>query len=196
MKNPNFIVFEGLDACGKSTISTRFAQQHNMQLMGALPGEIKSWLPKIASTLMPEATFSYFTLCNLLRAQEIKKMLDRGERVVLDRFFYTSYCYHKVLLNESMPESIKEIYLFSDLPKPDAVIFLDVPQHIRVERISERKEELQWYGDKVSMDHDLTDVYFDLFRNLKVNVLRVDNHTNSVEQTLAIIDSYLSIKQS
>jgi deoxyguanosine kinase len=190
MKNPKFIVFEGLDACGKSTISTEFARQHQIQLMGALPPKIKSWLPKIAATNLPEATFSYFTLCNLLRAQEIKEKLAHGESVVLDRFLYTSYSYHKALLKDAMPEEIKKIYRFQDLPKPDLLVYLDVPQMVRAKRIKGRKGDLQWYGDQVSLEHDLTEVYFDLFQTLDVNPLRIDNHTNSVEETLSIVNNH------
>ncbi|MCB9232628.1 MAG: deoxynucleoside kinase [Bacteroidia bacterium] len=189
MKKNKFIVFEGLDACGKSTISKRFAQENQMVLMGALPSEIKSWLPKIASTHAPEATFSYFTLCNLLRAAEINESLQNGKGIVLDRFYYTSFSYHKALLNGSLPESIKKVYNFESLPKPDLVIFLDVPQHVRQSRIQERGGELQWYGDKVSMETDLTSTYFRLFEDLGVNVLRVDNHKNTVEQTMQIINT-------
>lgn len=191
MTKPQFIVFEGLDACGKSTISYEFSQRHQLKLIGALPDSIKGWLPRIAATHLPEATFSYFTLCNLLRAIDINEMLARGEGVVLDRYFYTSYTYHKQLLQESMPEQARQIYSFQNLPKPDLVVFLDVPQTVRSERIQSRGDTLQWYGDKVSTEYDLTLSYFELFEELNVNVLRVDNHSHSVAQTLDIIESHL-----
>lgn len=191
MTKPQFIVFEGLDASGKSTISSEFSQRHHLKLIGALPDAIKGWLPRIASTHLAEATFSYFTLCNFLRALDINEMLERGEGVVMDRYFYTSYTYHKQLLKESMPDRIRQIYSFGDLPKPDLVVFLDVPQAVRSERIQSRGEALQWYGDKVSSQHDLTSSYFELFEELKVNVLRVDNHSNSIAETLELIDSHL-----
>ena len=192
MKNAKFIVFEGLDASGKSTISKRFAKQHNLQLLGAIPPEIKAWLPKLSATKLPEATFSYFTLCNLLMAQKINDILAKGESLVLDRYFYTSYTYHTRLLKAQMPEAIKKVYNFPNLPKPDFVVFLDVPQSVRTNRIKERSEDLQWYGDAVSMQFDLTQTYFDLFEELKVNVIRIDNHKNSIQETLAIINQHYS----
>ena len=189
MKNPAFVVFEGLDACGKSTISKQFAKRNQFELLGALPSSIKSWLPTIGELQKPEATFSYFTLCNLLKAVEINDLLAQGRSVALDRFYYTSFVYHQKLLNGGIPNEMKKVYRFTGLPKPDLVVFLDVPQEIRKQRIKERGEKLQWYGDAVSVKTDLTPAYFELFRELDLPVLRVDNHTNSVEQSLMLIES-------
>lgn len=188
MAKPLFIVFEGLDACGKSTLSTKFAQQHQLRLIKAVPKELKSWLPKIANTELPEATFSFFTLCNFMRAIEINQALKEGESIIMDRYFYTSYAYHKELLGGDLPRSILELYGIQDLPHPDMVVFLDVPKAVRSARISKCGGEMNWYGDEVSMKTDLTDIYFELFKAMKVNVLEVDNHKNSVEGSMKIIN--------
>ena len=63
-----------------------------------------------------------------------------------------------------------------------------MPQEIRKERISSRSGELQWYGDAISVRIDLTKTYFKLFNDLNTKVLKVDNHNNSIEQSIKIIN--------
>jgi len=185
MKKGKFIVIEGLDGCGKSTISKGIAEFNNAKLLNALPLEIKSWLSVIGETKLPEVSFSYFTLCNLLKAKEIEMLISKGVNVVLDRYFYTTYVYHKEILKD-VPDNIKSVY--KDLLKPDLVVFLDVPQAERSRRIEKREGELQWYGDAISLKVDMTNSYYSFFEELNVNLLKVDNHNNSPEESITIIN--------
>lgn len=186
MKKGKFIVIEGLDGCGKSTISNVLQKVHNAVLLNALPNKIKPWLGKIGDTQIPEATFSYFTLCNLLKSQEIHNILEAGNNVILDRYVYTTYVYHQEIITENFPLEIKAFY--NNLVQPDLVIFLDVPQKVRKERINLRNGELQWYGDAISIKTDLTNKYFKLFSELGTNVFKVDNYNNDVKQSIEIIN--------
>ena len=110
--------------------------------------------------------------------------------MILDRYFYSTFVYHSELITVDFPKDITDFY--GNLTQPDLVIFLDVPQRIRKDRINKRKEKLQWYGDEVSLKRDLTNNYFELFAKLKTNVLKVDNHKNTVEQTVDIIRNEIS----
>jgi dTMP kinase len=186
MKKGKFIVIEGLDGCGKSTISTILQKTYNADLLNALPKKIKHWLEIVGSTKHPEATFSYFTLCNLLKSQEIESIILSGRNVILDRYFYTTYVYHQEIIKVNFPTEIKDFY--KNLIQPDLVIFLDVPQEIRKERIKSRKGELQWFGDAISIKKDLTNIYFKLFSDLNTKFLSVDNHKNNIEQSIKIIN--------
>lgn len=194
MKKGKFIVIEGLDGCGKSTISTLLQKNHKAVLLNALPQTIKPWLKTLGNTKLPEATFSYFTLCNLLKSQEISDLIAAGKNVILDRYFYTSYVYHQEIITEDFPTEIKAFY--PSFIQPDLVVFLDVPQAIRQERIGSRAGELQWYGDAVSVKKDLTASYFKLFKELNTKVLRVDNHSNSIEQSVHIINKEIATLKS
>ena len=93
MKKGKFIVLEGLDGCGKSTIGGILKKEYNAIALNALPEKIKPWLEKVGNTKLPEATFSYFTLCNLLKSQEIENLTRSGKDVILDRYFYTTYIF-------------------------------------------------------------------------------------------------------
>lgn len=185
MKRGKFIVIEGLDACGKSTISQKITAYFDAVMLNALPKSIKPWLHTIGKTEHPEATFSYFTLCNIIKAQEVNSILATGKNVILDRYFYSTYVYHKQMLNGNVPKEMMAIY--NELLQPDLVVFLDVPQKIREERIRGRAVEIQWYGDAVSLKNDLTNSYFEMFKELNTNVLIVDNYSNSANATTAII---------
>lgn len=187
MKKGKFIVIEGLDGCGKSTISKEMQKKYDAITLNALPPEIKSWLHSIGETKLPEATFSYFTLCNLINSHKIEEIIKTGKNVIIDRYFYTTYVYHQKLIQENFPEIIKKSYVH--LLNPDLVVFLNVSQKERSKRINQRKGELQWYGDAVSLEFDLTEKYFKLFKELNVKSFIVDNETNSVEESLKLIYS-------
>lgn len=190
MKKGKFIVLEGLDGCGKSTIGGILKKEYNAIALNALPEKIKPWLEKVGNTKLPEATFCYFTLCNLLKSQEIENLTKSGKDVILDRYFYTTYIYHQEIIKESCPSRIKDLY--KEFTQPDLVIFLDVPQEVRKERIKKRPGELQWYGDAISVKIDLTNSYFKLFSELNTKFLRVDNHKNNIEQSIRIINQRLN----
>lgn len=193
IKKGKFIVIEGLDGCGKSTVSAILKRNYNAIGLNAIPKELKPWLNVVGNTNLPEATFSYFTICNLLKSLEIEKIISTGKNVILDRYVYSTYVYHKELLGNKIPEEVKEIY--HKIIQPDLVIFLDVPQNIRKERINQRVGDLQWYGDAISLKTDLTNSYFELFSDLKTNVIKVDNYKNNVSQTIEIIRNEMVIQQ-
>ena len=53
MKKGKFIVIEGLDGCGKSTISTILQKKYKADLLNALPKKIKPWLEIVGRTKLP-----------------------------------------------------------------------------------------------------------------------------------------------
>jgi dTMP kinase len=187
MKKGKFIVIEGLDGCGKSTICETLQKEHKTILLDALPSSIRKWLKPIGNTELPQATFSYFTLCNILKSKEIERLINEGNNVILDRYYYTTFIYHQELLQEQFPHEIT--YLYNFLLKPDLLVFLDVPQKIRESRIIKRGSSPQWYGDAVSAKKDLTEAYMSFFKDLNTKLVRVNNHDNSIEQSKQIINT-------
>lgn len=110
---PRLVVFEGPDATGKSTISTAFTQA--LQRRGipaqafAFPGKISGTIGELVYRLHHTPTafgIQSLTACSLqalhiaahLDAIEtmIRPALERGQTVVLDRFWWSTWVYGTV----------------------------------------------------------------------------------------------------
>lgn len=153
-----YIVFEGVDGSGKTTMWNRVAGWLKENGEGAVgtyePQEsfddyLKFYLGKsldeISNLSAPSAL--HYALERLTIKQDIKEALDEGEVVLSDRSYISSMVYQDDI------DFVKEVNKYA--LKPDLVIFLDVDAEVAYERLKERDsdvdvslEDLEWYVTK------------------------------------------------
>lgn len=142
----NFIVFEGLDGCGKSTqqrllkealvergISIWETFEPTDQAIGSLVRkvlrrEVKA-TPKALALL-----YSADRENHLYGDDGLINHLENGEIVISGRYFYSSIAYQSVSVEQSFVESINRF------PHPSILIYLDCPVEKCLERIEKRGE--------------------------------------------------------
>lgn len=126
-----FIVVEGIDGSGKTT----FCSELSSKLAKA---GFKNWVTseptqalrdKMASGYAP--TLDDFIEDRKAHAVEIKEALDRGEYVICDRYFFSTFVYQDVPV-----ERMKDVV--SGIPMPNTVFFIDTPCEEAYRRIIER----------------------------------------------------------
>ena len=153
-----YIVFEGVDGSGKTTMWNRVAGWLKENRDGAVgtyePQEsfddyLKFHLGRILDEISnPSASSAlYYALERLILKNEIKEALDEGHVVLSDRSYISSMVYQDDL------DFVKEVNKYA--LKPDLVIFLDVDAEVAYERLKERDsdvdvslEDLEWYVTK------------------------------------------------
>lgn len=145
--NKPFIVLEGLDGSGKTTVSKKLATAINGVKCNTPPAVLQTLRPKFDAH-PPILRRAYYALGNYVIAKQIEETL-KFSPVILDRFYHSTAVYTIArdlqelgLGLEELPPSGDPVYQWpQDLkPIPDAVFYLDVKEYIRSQRLSKRKE--------------------------------------------------------
>ncbi len=150
-----FIVFEGIEACGKTTqielLAERFRARGQDPLILREPGgteigeKIRSLL-KDSSYLGQMSPEAELLLMNASRAQLVREVirpaLEKGRIVICDRYFYSTIAYQG--FGRSLPwDALNAVNRFAvGGLDADFVIFLDIPLEESWERLCRRNEEL------------------------------------------------------
>lgn len=127
-----FIVIEGIDASGKTTVSKFLSKKINAIWYSTPPGKFKKKREGVDRVASPENHYRFY-LAGINRASyEINNMLLFGNMVVCDRYWLSTYVYHKVMgVNVKLSD-------FSNIIKPDLTILLEVGKNEQVRRFRER----------------------------------------------------------
>ncbi|XP_057664416.1 UMP-CMP kinase 2, mitochondrial-like [Diorhabda carinulata] len=143
VKKHPLIIFEGLDGSGKSTVSFKFAKKIDGVKWQTPPKSIQHL--RIICDRNKKLNAAYYSLGNYIAGLEVQKIL-KNRPVVMDRYWHSTAAFGIAqAVNDnpdfSMPPQGDKMYCWpEDLFKPDIVIFLDVDENVRLQRISRRKE--------------------------------------------------------
>jgi thymidylate kinase len=149
-----FVVIEGGDASGKTTLIEYIQTSINGQNTPFLSGQItflKSptepfadiWRPVIKNvdTL---TRFMFFRAIHQNDSAVVRKLLESGQNVILERYLYSTEAFNYTLDNlkniiDTNLRSENHI-TYNGLVKPDLGILLDVSDELRENRLSERSK--------------------------------------------------------
>jgi len=156
-----FIVIEGLDGAGKST-QIRFLTEY-LEKIGVKNHYLH--FPRMDSPFFGEMIARFLRgelgdvnqvdpyvvallyACDRMDAsQEIKKWLQNGESVLLDRYVYSNVAFQCAKLNNEYEQDKLRKWIvdlefeYNKIPKPDLNIFLDVPFQFTVDRLTENRK--------------------------------------------------------
>jgi len=92
---PRFIVFEGLDGTGKSTLAARVAQALHARLISTPPRELRPVRSAIddAFSSAPAASQLFYASTVLLASEQARELVAAGFDVVCDRYWLTTRAY-------------------------------------------------------------------------------------------------------
>ena len=180
-----FIVFEGIDGSGKSTHARLLKQRleaagHRVWLTcepteGEAGVLLRSCLTG-ASDLPEQAIAGLFMtdrLDHILRPSEgILAHLERGEIVLCDRYYFSSFAYNSLFAPMDWIIEINRVARES--LRPDLTVFLDIPTESFASRMTDRGERERY--EKIETLRRVRENYlkaFDLLPDEKVAI--VDN---------------------
>jgi len=151
MKKAKFIVFEGIDGSGKSTISNLLFEKLNSEF-GNIQKTFEPTDSPIGSVIRnilnkriiaDEKTIGALFLADRLDHIQnpltgILNYLKKGINVISDRYYYSSYAYHVPAL--SLDWLINANKVCADLLRPDIVFYLDISVDESMKRLSKSRQ--------------------------------------------------------
>ena len=140
--NSKFIVIEGLDAAGKSTLAPKLADRLDAALLQCPP---KLEAPDLSRELRayfdnrpPNRRRAYYRAANLIASEMAEVSLKTGH-VVMDRYWPSTVAFSALDSDSELVQEWQGSYP-PELRKPDAVILLTVNEENRRRRMRERGE--------------------------------------------------------
>jgi len=143
-----FIVVEGIDGCGKSTVASLLAAEigkkrpvfHTFE-----PGHVRDGLYRQLIMENVDNPFVVAALFAIDRAEHVKKTikpaLAKGEWVVCERYADSTLAYHgygmgldKELINRMNEEAIDGLW-------PDKIFYLDIEPHLALARLQNKEKD-------------------------------------------------------
>ena len=138
-----FIVIEGLDATGKSTLVEKLAKRLNATLLKCPPrleapelsdADLRSYF----DARPPAQRRAYYRAANLIASEQAERALQNGH-VVMDRYWTSTVAFAALDDDSDLDQEWQGRYPL-ELRKPDAVILLTVDEENRTKRMRGRGE--------------------------------------------------------
>lgn len=127
-----FIVLEGPDGCGKSTLVDVLSEQVNGVVYATPPKSFLEKREKIDRHALPYDSYQFYLAGLHEASDDISRLMAQGLTVVCDRYWLSTYTYHKLLGVEC------DIQDFSTLLQPDLTVLLNLNHRVQRDRMVER----------------------------------------------------------
>ena len=154
-----FIVVEGIDGSGKSTVAARVAEElarrgrkvlRTREPGGTPLGEkIRTLLLDANNAEMVPFTelFLYMASRAQLVDQVIRPALKEGVDVLCDRYYYSTAAYQGAAGKVGIPVVLKLAEEVAKFQRPDLVLLFDVPPRVARQRAGDRNDRVESKGE-------------------------------------------------
>jgi len=187
-KKGKFIVFEGIDGCGKSTQIWKLARyisdlsKYNHLIITRNPYKTREIRQILRQDEPPETQAE--KLAELFiqdRKEHIDELilphLEKGHYVICDRYKHSTIAYQS-----TQGLSIEKLSkLQEDMPVPDAVFLIDTPAEIAAERMKKDSRDEQKFEANLNFQKKVRQKYLELAKLFPNKIFIVDG-TKSVEE--------------
>jgi len=179
MPKPLYVVIEGIDACGKSTVITGLVSElrskYTSILLAKEPGRDRQWGAKIYEDLAdkspkalhrtdPEAFQSLYVWDRRDNLKIVSVALQVGVSCIQDRSFISTFCYgHASGLSFERILALHRKYIFPELLIPDLAIVVNIPAWMAVERMRISGRDQDGFEQKIAFLENVRKAYLEYF---------------------------------
>lgn len=207
MKKGSFIVFEGPDGSGKTTVCDIVCQKlkdkgfdivHTREPGGIdIAEQIRAVILDPKNTAMDARTEALLYAASRRQhlVEKVLPAINDGKIVICERFVYSSLAYQGKARGIGY-EGVKAINDFAiEGCKPDITIYLDVDEETGQSRINDRGNKDRLDAESINFHHLVNEGYKEIISLYKDNVKIVDatkDINTVVDNSLAIILDYIN----
>jgi dTMP kinase len=182
MKKPLFIVIEGMDGVGKTTITKLLAKSLNAITYKIPPLELNSIRDTIDNS-NKYAKFFYYLSATYYTSWNIQLSIKAGKSVVCDRYYQTTLSAY----DDEVVNLVKREQIIDKLYKPDFCFLLTVSEEERIKRLNSRgylsNDDIESIDNKVLREAQMSKYY-------QMDMIQIDT-TGKTEQN--IVDEIFKI---
>jgi thymidylate kinase len=148
-----FIAIEGADGTGKSTLGGILAEKIGAIEYSTPPKTYRAYREAIDSKATPNEKYEFYKKGVLYASDEIGEILANGGKIVMDRYWLTTYTYHQLIGVKVSLDDFKGIVV------PTLTIILSLGPNIQMQRLLQRGLST---GDKNTLDKQgaLTEAFY------------------------------------
>jgi dTMP kinase len=188
MKKNLFIAFEGIDGSGKSTqvkLLTQKLEAAGLKVYTTCEPTDSPIGKIIRDIFSHKIEADHRTIAGLFVADRldhllnktngILKNLEEGYTVITDRYYFSSYAYQSIHVDQDWV--IKANSLSAELRRPDLNIYIDISPELSIDRLNKGRESIELYETLENLQN-VRDKYFEIMELLKAEekVLIVDGN--------------------
>lgn len=186
-----FIVIEGIDGSGKTTLANRIAEA-----VGGADITFEPTKSKLGSALRsgsfgeipPAAEALLFAADRAIHTEEIKKALDSGRWVICDRYLGSTVAYQSASFGDAADWDWLLSMQSKSVITPDLTILLDIDPEKGLSRVTTRGEELSRF-EKLDFLKRVRSAYLRLSEILDYQVVDASQPQEEVaEEVLSIME--------
>ena len=177
-----FIVFEGIDGSGKSSVISRL--KDHLESKGrkvkvtAEPtdGPVGRFV-SVTDDLSPEAEALLFTADRSMHTEQVKKWMDEGYDVLCDRYFASTLAYQSAAgMDIGWLRSINSKAII----EPDVTILMDIDPEVSLKRVSQRGEMSRF--EKLDYLRKVRKAYLDIAGEFSFEIIDADRDRETVAE--------------
>ena len=205
-----FVVFEGIEGCGKSYQSKKLFNNLKKKKIntvltrepGGTPsaeilrdllttGDVEKWTPMSEALLMWASRYEHLI-------QVIEPALNSGKNVICDRFYDSTYAYQGVAHNLGIDkmEKLKKI-IIGDI-EPDVTFVLDIDPKVGLKRSLDRSnQENRFESYNIDFHNKIRSAFLEIAKKNKNRCVVVDASLNEQEINnliITVIDNLITDK--
>lgn len=184
-----FIVIEGFDGSGKSSIAKWLSEDVGYELHKTPMGLFSSVRNHFDSEKIDLIERYCFYAADCMRASiYCKKQIEKGKLVILDRYYYSTIAYH-----ESKMPGISNLLpdLFKPLLKPDLILYVKVDFITVNKRMSQRQNLAD---DELFLTQDYYNKIDQNFLNIFDAPYKIIDNSGTLDETKNLVLNILKNK--
>lgn len=175
-----FVVLEGGDGCGKTTLCAVLAQRMGATAYATPPRKYLQMRERVDKNASAEEHYRFYRDGIYDASDEIGAMLQSGNKIVSDRYWLTTYVYHHV-----MGVSVSKND-FASIVQPDLTVILALNHDVQMERMLHRGMSV---GDRRVLDkqREIAKVFYQVVMELGISFVVVDTQRFSPDRCADIV---------